>query len=156
MACISLGTSNKNLIPILIACVFSFLSRLLLTYKNTILYSHPIITNLFGTATKFLTIIPFIIITVRTKKSDESLKKKEFETKKLIYINNKEEISKGKWKFFLLSGIIYFIQSTILLFTISVKTNLFIIDILITGIFSQIILKIKLFRHHWLSIILIT
>ena len=156
MACISLGTINKNLVPILIACIFSFLSRLLLTYKNTNLYSHPIITNLFVTATKFLTIIPFIIITIQTNKSDESLKKKEYlEKKKFLYINNKNEISKGKWKFFLLSGIIYFIQSTILLFTISVKTNLYIIDILITGILSQIILKIKLFRHHWISIILI-
>ena len=155
MACISLGTINKNMIPILIACIFAFLSKLLLTYKNTNLFSHKIIPNIFGTATKLLTIIPFIIITIRTKKSDESLQKKESSKKKFIYINIKEEIIKGKWKFFLLSGIIYFIQSIILTFTLSIRTNLYIIDILITGIFSQIILKIKLFRHHWLCIILI-
>ena len=156
MACISLGTIDKNLIPILIACIFAFLNKLLTNYKNTILFSHLIITSLFGVAAKFLTIIPFIIITVRTKKSDESLKKNEFlEKKKLLYLNNKEEISRGKWKFFLLSGIIYFISSIILLFTFSLKTNLSIMDILVTGIFSQIILKIKLYRHHWISIILI-
>ena len=96
MACISLGTINKNMIPILIACIFAFLSKLLLTYKNTNLFSHKIIPNIFGTATKLLTIIPFIIITFRTKKSDESLQKKESSKKKFIYINIKEEIIKGK------------------------------------------------------------
>ena len=156
MACISLGIINKNMIPILISCIFSFLNKLLFTYKNTILFSHLIVTSIFGIAAKFLSIIPFIIVTIRTKKSDESLKRKEFSEKnKFIYKDIKEEISKGKWKYFLLSGIIYFISSMILIFTFSLKTNLYIMDILVTGIFSQIILKIKLYRHHWLSIILI-
>ena len=156
MACISLGTIDKNLIPILVACVFSFLSRLLLSYKNTILFSHPLISNYFSIAPKYFTIIPFIIITIRSKKSVQPLEQNET-TKKdnLLYRKAKKKISKGKWIFILLSGVIYFIQSTILLFTISIKTNLYILNILITSIFSQIVFKIKLFRHHWLSIILI-
>ena len=85
MACISLGTIDKNLIPILIACIFSFLSRLLLTYKNTILFSHPLISNYFATASKYFTIIPFIIITIRTKKKpDESFEKKRKPPKRKI------------------------------------------------------------------------
>ena len=156
MACISLGTIDKNLIPILVACVFSFLSRLLLSYKNTILFSHPLISNYFAIAPKYFTIIPFIIITIRAKKYDQSFEQKDtIKKEKLLYQNSKKEISKGKWIFILLSGVIYFIQSTILLFTISIKTNLYILNILITSIFSQIVFKIKLFRHHWLSIILI-
>ena len=156
MACISLGTIDKNLIPILVACVFSFLSRLLLSYKNTILFSHPLISNYFAIAPKYFTIIPFIIITIRAKKYDQSFEQKDtIKKEKLLYQNAKKEISKGKWIFILLSGVIYFIQSTILLFTISIKTNLYILNILITSIFSQIVFKIKLFRHHWLSIILI-
>ena len=156
MACISLGTIDKNLIPILVACVFSFLSRLLLSYKNTILFSHPLISNYFSIAPKYFTIIPFIIITIRAKKYDQSFEQKDtIKKEKLLYQNAKKEISKGKWMFILLSGVIYFIQSTILLFTISIKTNLYILNILITSIFSQIVFKIKLFRHHWLSIILI-
>jgi len=156
MACISLGTIDKNLIPILVACVFSFLSRLLLSYKNTILFSHPLISNYFAIAPKYFTIIPFIIITIRAKKYDQSFEQKDtIKKEKLLYQNTKKEISKGKWIFILLSGVIYFIQSTILLFTISIKTNLYILNILITSIFSQIVFKIKLFRHHWLSIILI-
>ena len=156
MACISLGTINKNLISILITCIFSFLSRLLITYKETVLFTHPLLLNIFATAVKLLTIIPFIIITIRTKKADGSSSRKGSVGKgKIIYNNIKEEITKGKWKFLLLSGVICFIQSVILCFTISIKTNLYLLNILITGIFSQIILKIKLYRHHYLSIILI-
>ena len=156
MACISLGTINKNLISILITCIFSFLSRLLITYKETVLFTHPLLLNIFATGVKLLTIIPFIIITIRTKKADGSSSRKGSLGKgKIIYNNIKEEITKGKWKFLLLSGVICFIQSVILCFTISIKTNLYLLNILITGIFSQIILKIKLYRHHYLSIILI-
>ena len=93
MACISLGTIDKNLIPILIACIFSFLSRLLLTYKNTILFSHPLISNYFATASKYFTIIPFIIITIRTKKKNQmnlSKKKEASKTKNLTKIQKKK------------------------------------------------------------------
>ena len=135
---------------------FSFLSRLLITYKETVLFTHPLLLNIFATGVKLLTIIPFIIITIRTKKADGSSSRKGSVGKgKIIYNNIKEEITKGKWKFLLLSGVICFIQSVILCFTISIKTNLYLLNILITGIFSQIILKIKLYRHHYLSIILI-
>ena len=156
MAYISLGTINKNLISILIACIFSFFSRLLFTYKNTVLFTHPLLLNIFATAVKYFTIIPFIIITIRTRKADESFSRKGAVINgKIKYSNMKEGISKGKWIFFLLSGLIYFIQAIILCFSMSIKTSLYILNILITGIFSQIILKIKLYRHHYLSIILI-
>ena len=156
MACISLGTIDKNLIPILISSIFSFLSRLLFTYKDTVLFTHPLISNLFSTFAKYFTVIPFIIIKVRSKKENESFEKKgTFINGKITQRNLNEEISRGKWKFFLLSGVIFFIQGSILFFTIEIKTNLYILNILITSIFSQIVFKIKLFRHHWLSIILI-
>ena len=144
------------MIPILISCIFSFLSRLLFTYKETVLFTHPLISNLFATVSKYFTVIPFIIIKVQTKKVDESFEKKgTFINGIIVDRNLNEEISRGKWKFFLLSGVIFFIQGSILYFTIKIKTNLYILNILITSIFSQIVFKIKLFRHHWLSIILI-
>ena len=156
MAFISLGTIGKNLIPILISCIFSFFSRFLFNYKETILFKHPLLSNLFATVSKYFTIIPFIILTIRKKKVTESFEKKGiFRNGKIVYNNIEEEIIKGKWKFFLLSGVIFFIQGSILFFTISIKTNLYILNILITSIFSQIVFKIKLYRHHYLSIILI-
>ena len=109
MGFISLGKIDRNLIPILIGCIFSFLSRLLFTYKDTI--------NIFK--------------------------------------NAKKEITKGKWNYIFLSSIIFFIQGLILFFTIKIKTNVYIWNILITCIFSYIVFKIKLFMHHYLSIILI-
>ena len=144
------------MIPILIACIFSFLSRLLFTYKYTVLFTHPLISNLFATSAKYFTVIPFIIIKVRGKKEDKSFEKKViFKNGKITHRNLNEEISRGKWKLYLLSGVIFFIQGTILFFTMEIKTNLYILNILITSIFSQIVFKIKLYRHHWLSIILI-
>ena len=64
MAFISLGTINRNLISILISCIFSCLSRLLFTYQDTTLFGHPLLLNIFAVAAKYFTIIPFIIITI--------------------------------------------------------------------------------------------
>ena len=151
MGFISLGKIDRNLIPILIGCIFSFLSRLLFTYKDTTLFDHPLISNIFATVSKYFTIMPFLIIKIKSY-----LSKKNNGQRKLIREGIvKKEITKGKWKYIFLSGIIFFIQGSILFFTIKVKTNLYIWNILITCIFSQIIFKIKLFRHHYLSIILI-
>ena len=152
MAFIRFGKIDKNLIPILVGCVFSFFTRLLFTYKGTTLFNHLILSNLIGNISKLFTIIPFLIIIYKHHKAKKELGKKE---KNLFHRESKKEIIKGKWKYILLSGIIYFIQGTILFFTIEVKTNLYIWDILITCIFSYLILKIKLFRHHYLSITLI-
>ena len=151
MAFIRFGKIDKNLIPILVGCVFSFFTRLLFTYEGTTLFKHLILSNLIGNISKLFTIIPFLIIIYKHHKAKKELGKKE---KNLFHRESKKEIIKGKWKYILLSGIIYFIQGTILFFTIEVKTNLYIWDILITCIFSYLILKIKLFRHHYLSITL--
>ena len=145
MAFISLGTIDKNLIPILISCIFSFLSRLLFTYKETVLFTHPLISNLFATAAKYFTVIPFIIIKVRSKKENESFEKKgAFINGKITQRNLNEEISRGKWKFFLLSGVIFFIQGSILFFTIQIKTNLYLLNIVTKNIQNDIVNNWKL------------
>ena len=68
MAFISLGQIDKNLIIILIGCVFCFLNRLLNQYKETLLFDNPIITSIDIAISRFLTVIPFIILKIKTKK----------------------------------------------------------------------------------------
>ena len=53
---------------------------------------------------------------------DESFEKKgTFINGIIVDRNLNEEISRGKWKFFLLSGVIFFIQGSILFFTIQIE-----------------------------------
>ena len=68
MAFISLGKLDKSLIPIGIGCAFAFLSRLLFNYDGTILFKHPIITNLFASFSYILAFIPYIILKIRSKR----------------------------------------------------------------------------------------
>ena len=69
MACISLGTIDKSLIVILVGCVFCFLNRLLSKIKvGAILFQSPILTNIYIAMSRFITVIPFIILTIKTKK----------------------------------------------------------------------------------------
>ena len=48
-----------------------------------------------------------------------------------------------------------FIQGILYISSIEVKSNSWILDILITSIFYFLIFKIKLYKHHYLSIIII-
>ena len=74
---------------------------------------------------------------------------------KLIYKNIKQGIIKGKWKYILLTSGIFYVQGILLIYTIDIKTNFWIMDILITLIFYYLIFKVKLYMHHYLSIIII-
>ena len=66
-----------------------------------------------------------------------------------------EEIVKGKWRYIILSAIIFFIQLFFLAASFYVKTNSWIWHILIASIFYYLIFKVKLYKHHYLTIILI-
>ena len=153
MAYINFGKIDKKFIPILIGCIFSFFSRLLFTYKGTILFDHPLISNILATSSKYFTVIPFFIVKYNSAKAIKI--KGLTATNTFIYRNIQNEIKKGKWKYIFLSAIIFFIQGSILFFTMEVKTNLYIWNILITCIFSHLVFSLKLYKHHYLSILLI-
>ena len=155
MAIISIGNIDRNLIPIVIGCIFSFFSRLLFTYKDTKLFSHPLVSNIFATVAKYFTIFPFIIFKIQAHKTNNKTIEQINKTNSFIYRDIQGEISKGKWKYILLSAVIFFIQGSILFFTIEVKMNLYLLNILITCIFSYFVFRIKLFKHHYICIALI-
>ena len=65
------------------------------------------------------------------------------------------EISKGKGKYIVLTSVLMFCQGALLLYTYQIKSNAWIWNIIMTSIFYYLIFKIKLYKHHYLSIILI-
>ena len=158
MSVISLGLIGKNLIPIIIGCIFCFLSRLLVVYDITGLYEHKIIPHLIVSSSLLFTIIPHLMIKkeIVSASKDEELNQED--DKEILIYNEKIDVSilmKGKYPYIILSSVLFFAQSVMLLFTLKIKSNTWIMDILFTLIFYYLFFKIKLYKHHYLSIILI-
>ena len=159
MAFIRFGKIDKNLIPILIGCIFCFLNRLLNQYKDTYLFKNIILTNIFISFSDLFMIVPYIIYKIRSKKvvHNDNHELNQMDTKfEYIYEeNNIEDDIKYKERYILLIGIIFFINYIMFVKTFEMKTNTWIVYILFTSIFYYIIFKAKLFKHHYLSIIII-
>ena len=155
MAFISLGKIDKNLIPLIIGCIICFLDRLLKQYDEALLFKNTILTNLFISFSRLFALIPYLIL----KKRSEKIKVNEIEKTnnfviEYIYTNIGENI-KDKYKYILLSALVYFIQAILFIFTFKIQSNTWSLYILTTPIFYYLILKIKLYRHHYLCIVLI-
>ena len=159
MAIISLGQIDKTLIVILVGCIFCFINRYINQFDSE-LNKNSIINNIVISPSRFLTIIPFIIFKIRTKKTisnNEIENSSSQDTKgiELIYNENNEVYIEGKWGLILLSGIIYLLNTTFFALSLKVQTNSWIWYILIASIFYYLIFKVKLYKHHYLTIILI-
>ena len=152
MGFISLGKIDRNIIPIITGGIFHFSSRLLFRVE-TQLFTQKIFPNLLASFCRLFTLVPKLMSKLKTKKCcNFNWRHNSFE---LIYGDRKEEITKGKWKYILLSAVLVFIQGILLLYTYQIKTNSWIWDILITCFFYYLIFKIRLYKHHYLSIVLI-
>ena len=168
MAFIGFGKINKNIIPLILGCVFCLLNRLLNTYNVEALFKNVILTNIFIALAHTLIIIPFIVYKIANKICWKNQKNKEGnrnnsasekvdETKKSKYIYSGDAIenAKRKYLFIFLTGIIFFANFYLFIFTIQVKSNTWTIYIVFTSLFYYLIFKSKLYRHHYLSICLI-
>ena len=156
MALISLGKINKNLIPIVIGCIFCLFDRLIEKFGEATLSKNEVFTNVCFTISRFLAVIPFIILKRRSKQSnpinDENKSKYKIQ---FIYTDNMLEVTYDKWKYILISSIIYFFQAIIFMYIFKILTSFWIIYILVTPIFYYMIYKVKLYKHHFVCIILI-
>ena len=150
MSFISLGKIDKKIIPIILGCIFAFLSRLLLNFDKTTLFDHSIISNVVSSFPRIFAFIPLIIFKIRTKKvknvKNDIVTQGRYSTK---------DVTKDKWIYIILTSVIFFVQGILIVFTIKVKTNSWICFILFTFLFSYWIFKIKIFKHHYISIIVI-
>ena len=156
MAFISLRKIDKTLIVILIGGIFCFLNRII-NRIDCELYKNPILTVICISPSKFLTVIAFIILKIRTKRHNMSTEIENESSKGIKYIyNDSEEIYvKGKWKLIVLSAFIYLFHLIFFVNSFEVKTNSGVWYILIAAIFYYLIFKVKLYKHHYLSIVLI-
>jgi len=157
MALISIGKIDMNLIPMIIGCIFCFLNRLLNQYDGTLLLKNAILTNIVISSSKLFTVIPLLILKFRSNKVNSNEIKSVNSLKKLkyIYTEKKIEITQHKGRYILLSAFIFFVQSIFFVLTFEIKTNSWIWNILITSLFYYWLFKIKLFKHHYLCIIII-
>ena len=159
MTLISIGKIDKNIIPIIIACVFALLFKLLTKIDKIILFDHSIISNIYAALSKLLSFIPFIITKMRSKvvreKDNEGYINNTVDTVEYIYYKVSKGVTKGKLKLIFLASTLFFIQGMILFFTLKLKINIWLSEIFIYCLFYYLIFKIKPYKHHYVSIILI-
>ena len=157
MAIISLGKIDKNIISIVAGCIVCFLSRLLYLYDNTVLFEHKIISNLALSAAKLFNVIPHVILKSRSIKTNSLGNINKNNKMKLIYTDYTKIafMGEGKYRYIILSSVLFFIQSVITFYTIKIRSNTWIFEILFILLFYYLAFKIKLYKHHYLSIILI-
>ena len=163
MAFIGLGKINTNLIPIIIGCIFCFLNRLLNQYEGTKLFENVMLTNIFISFSDIFTIIPYIIFKIRSKKvykpENKEVIPNETKETKFEYLYEEtydiEDEVEGKGKFIVLIGVIFFVNYFIFVYIFALKTNTWIMYILFTSIFYYLFFKSKLYKHHYLSIVII-
>ena len=156
MAIIGLGKIDKSLIPIIVGCVFCFVNRIINQYDGSLLLENKIIPNIFIAFSDLLTLIPYLILKKRSKQiKDSDIQITKTYHLEYIYTNSDLENTQGKGRFILLSGVILFVEAIMFASTFKIKSNSWYLYILITSAFYYIIFKIKLFKHHYLSIIII-
>ena len=159
MVFIGLGKVNKNLIPLFVGCVFCFLNRLLNQYEGTLLFKNIVLTNIFIAISDIFSFIPYIIYKVRSKFDFKTENKdiNQCDTKFEYIYEEKENIEdvQGKEKYILLIGLVFFANYYMFVYTFELKTNMWIMYILFTSIFYYLIFKAKLYKHHYLSIVII-
>ena len=166
MRFVSLGKIDKNIISILVGCFFCLLTRYLnkiggsLIFKSSILLNHAVVTNVFISFSKLFMIIPYFINKKRSERSISSNDTKYINIIsntdiKLIQIDDTFEMSQGKVGYLILSALIFFTQSIIFMKTRIIKTNSWIWEIFISSLSYYLIFKIKLYRHHYCSMIII-
>ena len=163
MAFIELGKIDKNIIPIVIASIFCFLNRLLNQYEDTRLFKNTILTNIFISFSDIFMIIPYIIFVIRSNKiernnSKSNIERINAEDNKFEYIFeeiNIEDNVKYREYYIIAIGVIFFANYIMFVYTFQLKSNTWLTYILFTSIFYYFFFKAKLFKHHYLSIVMI-
>ena len=157
MRFISLGKIDKTLIVILIGCLICFLNRLL-NQVDCQLHKTPVLNNICISISRFITVIPFIIYKLRNKRlfvTSTQIEKTYTNNIKYIYNDMEKENVRGKWRLIILTGMLHIIEQTCFVYSFTIKTNCWITFILFATIFYYLIFRIKLYKHHYLSIAII-
>ena len=154
---VSMGQFDRNIFYPILGGIFNFIIKLLFSYDLTILTKHPIILSINSSLGMSLS---FILLLSYKKKQikDRILKKPKVKSHniELEYRDQYKEIRNNKFKYILLSSFIDFIITILICsFCIGLGIKLWTLDILFIYIFSFIIFRIKIYRHHYISSLII-
>jgi hypothetical protein len=132
--------------------------------KYTEVKNHSIILSLCSSLGMMLSLIPLLISRINMKRA-MSNKKITHKIKKnrnkneipLIYNKNNSEIKAHKFIYIFFSSLADLIQTIIetTIFNYQIKVNFWILDLLFLAIISYLLLRIKLYRHQYFSMIII-
>jgi len=164
MKCINFGDVNKRLlIPIfggIIRLIYIFLVHQ--NPKYEIATKNPFILNIYTSVGMIFSFIPYLILKYRSKTKSISSNASQIQSKlniEFIHSDLYEEIEidqSKKYKLIICSSIFDFLQVLLLtIFCIYCNYNLWIFDILFMSLFSNLILKTKLYKHQYFSMIII-
>jgi hypothetical protein len=156
---ITFGKINmKFLIPIIggiIRLIYRFLVNI--NSKYEIILKNPFILSIYTSIGMVFAFIPYIILKYRSKKINLNIS--ENKSKLNIEFVRDDVLKKTrikKYKLILLTAIFDFSQTLlILIFCMKCIYNLWIFEILFISLFSYLLLKTKLYKHQYLSMIII-
>ena len=159
MKLISIGHLDKNITYPIIGGIINFIYKFILSYKeSTKLTEHPLILSIDSSLGMSLSFFLLLLYKKRKKPKEDEITNKKIKSHKfeLEYNNQYEEIRYNKIKYILISSIIDFLI-TILVYSycINLELTMWILDILFMYLFSYLIFKMKLYRHHKISILII-
>ncbi len=158
MAIISFGNINKKILFAIFGGIFKLLSDLLIKFlrksKKIEIREHPFILGINAGLGYCISFIPFLIF----KRNYDYLNQKNFDVdEKLIYNETDDyflEKREKKFRPWLIIAFCDFFQKLLSFIYISLY-NFWMFDILFILIFSHFILKVKLYKHHFISLMLI-
>jgi hypothetical protein len=158
MAIISFGNINKKILFAIFGGIFKLLSDLIVKFlrksKKIEIREHPFILGINAGLGYCISFIPFLIF----KRNYDYLNQKTFDVdEKLIYNETDDyflEKREKKFRPWLIIAFCDFFQKLLSFIYISLY-NFWIFDILFILIFSHFILKMKLYKHHFISLMLI-
>ena len=159
---ISFGSFDKTHI------IFQFIPIIVLIIDNTLyyqredygidFYNHIFIQHITHSLGKACSFIPLIILLFKNKNLDNEIANKKTIYKK-EYLEKYKKIRCQKFSFILLSVVLDFIINLLSLWSAicfgSPQFDLFLFDIIVLSILAKIFLRIKLYKHQYLSILVI-
>ena len=159
MRIITFGKINlKFLIPIIggiIRLIYRFLVNI--NSKYEIILKNPFILSIYTSIGMIFAFIPYIILKYRSKKINSNIQENKSKLNiELVHYDIFKKTRLKKYKLILASSICDF-SETLIIYTFCMKCiyNLWMFDILFMSVFSYFLLKTKLYKHQYLSMIII-
>ena len=165
MKLLSIGKLDKNIIFPIAGGIIKFILSILLDIDKLTLSSHPLIFSICSSMGMCLSYFLFIIYKYKNENQKNINKKNNEENNfnrkkslaiKLEYNDQLRDITYNKFKYIIFTSLLDFILTILAAcFYSGTEVNLWIFDILFICLFSYFIFKIKIYKHHIISIILI-